>query len=124
MHAENKYFNQHEEDPTIDTVETDVRKVIKYDSYIYELDENKIVKQCDIKTTMAKSNISLSATNLNDTSETYELDTDLNINKLKQYSKLMENQLKDSDSSSNDTNEDNVDKKDNKKNNKKKIQYY
>lgn len=40
MHANNKYFNQNcDDDPTIDTISSDIRKVIKYDNYIYDLRE-------------------------------------------------------------------------------------
>lgn len=42
MHSENKYFNQNEDlEPTIDTTTEDVRKIIKYDSHLYEMTEIK-----------------------------------------------------------------------------------
>jgi len=40
MHADKPYFNQDTEyDPTIDTISDDVRKIIRFDSHVYEMTE-------------------------------------------------------------------------------------
>jgi hypothetical protein len=42
MHSDNKYFNQTQDsEPSIDTTTEDVRKIIKYDSHLYEMTEIK-----------------------------------------------------------------------------------
>lgn len=78
MHSNQKYFNQDcDSDPTIDTMNTDIRKVIKYDSYIYELKKtdqpinNSEPKQTD------KNEVQVHNTKDIEMSENYALDTEI-----------------------------------------------
>lgn len=48
MHADNKYFNQQNDEPSIDTLTDDVRKVIKYTSQLPETDETPKNSTVDI----------------------------------------------------------------------------
>jgi hypothetical protein len=94
MHADNKYFNQNLEselEPSIDTIKDDARKIIKYDSHIYEMTEIKkrdIVETQNIISNNNSNNNSNSNSNSNsnnnsnndknrEMSENYVLDTEM-----------------------------------------------
>ena len=113
MHAENKYFNQEiESEPTINIETEDVRRVIKYDSYLYNtideksvnkivnkknnllLDKNDILGNGD-GTKEVKNNKNL---NLNNDSEYYVPDTEL---PLEESTQKLDKQDSSSNSSSN-----------------------
>lgn len=115
MHAENKYFNQElDADPTVDIEENDVRKVIKYDSHLYNVDNNlnNLVlenKNIILNKSLKHENIKQTKKS-NNNNEMYVQDTKYLINNVTQEkeSKISDDSS-DSDSSENSENSKNSD---------------
>jgi len=64
QHAENPYFNQDSiSDPLVDTIKDDVRKIIKYDSYLYKIDNNNTNSDSQIETMLNRNESYLSSKN-------------------------------------------------------------
>lgn len=113
LHADNIYFNQNfNEDPPIDTISKDIRHVIKYDSYLYQIievdkEQNISLPVKKIESKKYNNNTHINQHNLNDN---IDVNSEYNYDNNENYDKNKDNNDNENDEDNDEDNDEYNDK--------------